>query len=110
MLHGSIGGSGLAIGGGGAELGRTTTSWGGDGGRPKTVLWSFDSDSGRADIPPERCSADDEPERFSAVETAVKNVLLRPDLGRVLSGDAGTELEGLLTGDGSGDAVEGRAA
>ena len=46
---------------------------------------------------------------MSAVETAVKNVLLRPDLGRVLSGDAGTELEGLLTGDGS-DAGEGRAA
>ena len=76
----------------------------------RVCVLTFDSDSGRADIPPERCSADDEPERFSAVETAVKNVLLRPDLGRVLSGDAGTELEGLLTGDGSGDAVEGRAA
>jgi hypothetical protein len=61
MLHMScsnIGGSGLAIGGG-AELGRPTTSRGGDGGRPKTVrpmnlVWAFDSESGRADIPHER--------------------------------------------------------
>ena len=44
-VGGSVGGSsGGSIGG--SALGRPTTSWGGDGGRPKTVVWTFDSDSG----------------------------------------------------------------